>query len=165
MNNFPTAPDQLISDYWQSPVVDHQFLWLSRQLYTGLNNYFFFNNDIDGPANPIYVLTIGARETFKISDESDSSIRINNLLENMRPSQRKKGASFKVWNSPLALEACLRLGMPSKEYDEMEKFQYIVLTQDETIEFVSFKEPKWETYEGIDLDDLVLQYLKRDSWD
>lgn len=165
MNNSSTSSDQLFSDYWETPVVDHQFLWLSRQLYTGLNNYFFFNNDVEGPADPIYVLTIGPRETFKISDESDSSIRISNLLGNMLPSQRESGSSFKVWNSPLAMEACLRLGISSKEYNEMEKFQYIVLTQDETIEFVTLKEPKWETYEGIELDDLVLQYLKKDSWD
>jgi hypothetical protein len=165
MNNSLTPPDQLISDYWESPVVDHQFLWLSRQLYTGLNNYFFFNNDDEGPSDPIYVLIIGARDTFKISDESDSSIRISNLLESMLPSQRQRGSSFKVWNSPLALEACLRIGMSSKEYNEMEKFQYIVLTQDETIEFVTLNEPRWETYEGKELDDLVLYYLKKDSWD
>ena len=165
MNNSSATSDQFFSEYWETPVVDHQFLWLSRQLYTGLNNYFFFNNDVDGPADPIYVLTIGALETFKISDESDSSIRISNLLENMLPSQRKRGSSFRVWNSPLALEACRRLGMSSKEYDEMEKFQYVILTQDETIEFVTFKAPKWEIYDGVKLDDLVIQYLTKDSLD
>ena len=158
--------NQVICEYWETPVVNHQFLWLSRQLYTGLNNYFFFKNDDDGPTDPIYVVTIGARETFKISDESDSTYRVNQLLESSpRPPNGVRKKSFKVWNSPLALEACLRLGITEKEYDEMEKFQYIILTLEETIEFVTLKEPKWETYEGIELDDLVLQYLKKDSWD
>jgi hypothetical protein len=83
----------------------------------------------------------------------------------MLPSQKKHGSSFKVWNSPLALEASLRLGMSSKEYDGMEKFQYIVLAQDEIIEFVTYNLPKWEIYEGANLDELVMQYLKKDCLD
>ena len=148
--------------YWETPIVDHQFLWLAQQVYTGLNNYFFFENDIETPANPIYVMTIGAGETFKISDESDSSLRIDQLLQNRPSSPRERGRSFKVWNSPLALEACYTLGMTSKEYDEIEKFQYVIITQDETIEFSTIKEPTWEIYEGVKLEDLVIQYIKSD---
>lgn len=157
-----SSDKNIISEYWESPIVDHQFLWFSQQVYTGLNNYLFFENDIDGPADPIYVMTLGAGETFKISDESDSSIRIDKLLKNSLPSPRQRGRSFKVWNSPLALEASYTLGMTSKEHDEIEKFQYVIITQNEIIEFSTFKEPKWEIYEGIKLEDLVIQYVKKD---
>ncbi|MBP9681372.1 MAG: hypothetical protein KBD76_08200 [Bacteriovorax sp.] len=148
--------------YWETPIVDHRFLWLAQQAYTGLNNYFFFENDIETPANPIYVMTIGAGETFKISDESDSSLRIDQLLQNRPSSLRERARSFKIWNSPLALEASYTLGMTSKEYDEIEKFQFLIITQDETIEFLTLKEPTWEIYEGVKLEDLVIQYIKRD---
>jgi hypothetical protein len=156
-------PKQVISEHWETPVIDSQFLWLYRQLYTSNNNYFFFHKDSDGPEDSIYVLTIRGGETFKISDESDSTYRINRLLENAPEYHTKWPKTFKVWNSPFALEACLRLGITEKEYDEMEKFQYVVLTQDETIEFVTSDVPVWEIYEGVAHDDLVIQHLKKDS--
>lgn len=154
--------NQIICDYWNTPIINLQFIWFSKQLNTGRSNYFFFETDTDAPDGPIYVMTIGSRETVKTSEEGDSTYRINQLLESSpRPSNGIRKRSFKVWNSPLALEACLRLGITEKEYNETEKFQYIILTQNETIEFVTLKEPKWEIYEGIKLDDLVIQFLKK----
>lgn len=158
--------NQIICEYWETPVVDHQFLWLSQQLYTEMNNYFFFENDVDGPTDPIYVMCIRTRETFKISDETESANRIFELTKNKNEtSGRKRGLTFKVWNTPFAIEVCSGLKISSEEYDQMEKFQYIVSTQDETIEFVTFSPPTWETYEGIKLEDLVIQYVKKDSLD
>lgn len=138
-------------------------LWLSNQLYTGSSNYFFFENGIDDPERFIYVLTIRALDAFKLSDESDASIRINKLLDNRLPENREWARSYKIWNSPYALEASYRLGMTSKEYDETEKFQYLIVTQDVAIEFVTLALPKWEVYEGGNLDELLIQHLKRDS--
>jgi hypothetical protein len=162
-----TTPNMnILAEYWETPITNHQYLWFALQLYTGLNNYIFFENDIDGPADPIYVMTIGAGDTFKISDESDSSIRINKLLKNLPPTlKRQNGRSFKFWNSPLALEASYTLGMTPEEYNQVEPFQYVILTQNETIEFVTSREPKWEIYNGVKLDDLVIQYLKNDLLD
>ena len=154
--------NQIICEYWETPITDHPFLWFVFQLYDGKHNYFFFENDIGGPVDPIYVMTIRNRDTVKISDEGDSTLRIFNLLKNKKSSDRKKRMSFKIWNSPLALEANLRLGITPKKYDEIEKFQYLILTQDETIEFVTLEEPKWEIFKNIHLDDLVIQYLKKD---
>ena len=73
-------------------------------------------NNSSGPADPIYVLTIGWNDTFKI------------------------------WNTPLALETCH--GFP--------------ISKDE---FVTFDSPKWEIYQKIKMDDLIMQYLKKDSLD
>jgi hypothetical protein len=159
------ASNQIICEYWESPVLDHHFLWLSRQLYTGNNNYFFFENDIDGPADPIYVLTIGWNDTFKISEEGVSSSRMHELLKNRSFSHRTKGRTFKVWNTPLALETCRGFPISKDEYDQMEKFQYVIFSQNETIEFVTFDPPKWEIYQKIKMDDLIMQYLKKDSLD
>ena len=160
--NYPDA-NRISCNYWETPVTGLQTLWLSNQLYTGSNNYFFFENGIDDPVRFIYVLTIRALDAFKLSDESDSSVRIGKLLENRLPGNRERARSYKIWNSPYALEASYTLGMTSKEYDETEKFQYVIITQDVTIEFVNLNTPKWETYEGMNLDDLVIQYLKKDS--
>jgi hypothetical protein len=149
--------------YWETPVSGLKTLWLSNQLHTGSCNYFFFENDIYDSIRYVYVLTIRSLDAFKLSDESDSSIRINKLLDNRLPETKKWARSYKIWNSPYALEASYTLGMTTQEYDETEKFQYLIATQDVTIEFVTSATPQWEIYEGLNLDDLVIQYLKKDS--
>jgi hypothetical protein len=165
MKDNTTNPDKIITEYWETPILDSQYLWLYRQLYTSLNNYFFFNKDTDEPLSPIYVLTLPCRDTFKISDEGDSTMRIVELLKNRKSSYRTKGRSFKVWNSPLAIEVCRSLPIPNEEYKQIEKFQYVILAQDETIEFVTFNPPKWEIHHNILLDELVIQYLRKNSLD
>lgn len=157
--------NQSICEYWETPVIDSESLWLYRLLYTHFNTYFFFHKDRDGINDPIYVLAIRGRETFKVSDEGESTSRIHELLKNKPPYHIKWPKTFKVWNSPLAIEVCRGLAIPKEEYEQMEKYQYIVLAQDETIEFVTSKEPKWEIHQNILLDDLVIQYLKKDSLD
>jgi hypothetical protein len=126
-----TPPDtnEISCAYWETPVSGLETLWLSNQLHTGSNNYFFFENGLYDQVRFIYVLTIRSLDAFKLSDESDSSIRINKLLDNRLPENRKWARSYKIWNSPYALEASCTLGMTSKEYDEMEKFQYLICDQ------------------------------------
>jgi hypothetical protein len=144
---------QITCDFWETPIIHLEILWTSKQLNTGKNNYFFFEGDTDAPAGPIYVMAIGSKETVKTSYEGDSTYRINQLLESSsRPTSGIRKKSLKVWNSPLALEAHLRLGISEKEYNETEKFQYIVLTQNETIEFVTSMPPRWEIHQNIQLD-------------
>jgi hypothetical protein len=157
--------NQIICEHWKTPVMESESLWLYRQLFTSNSNYFFFNKDSDGPDDPIYTLTIRGGDTFKISEEGESANRIHELLKNKPPYHFKWPKTFKVWNSPLAIEVCSGLGIPKEKYEQMEKFQYIVLTQGETIEFVTFDPPKWEIHKNILMDDLVIQYLKKDSLD
>ncbi len=161
MNSADTNETRCI--YWETPVSGLETLWLSNQLHTGSNNYFFFENGIYDQVRFIYVLTIRSLDPFKLSDESDASIRISKLLDNKLPENRKWARSYKIWNSPYALEASYTLGMTSKEYDEMEKLQFLIVTQAVTIEFVTSATPVWEVHEGMNLEDLVIQYLKKDA--
>ena len=161
MNSADTNETRCV--YWETPVSGLETLWLSNQLHTGSNNYFFFENGIYDQVRFIYVLTIRSLDPFKLSDESDASIRISKLLDNKLPENRKWARSYKIWNSPYALEASYTLGMTSKEYDEMEKFQFLIVTQAVTIEFGTSATPVWEVYEGMNLEDLVIQYLKKDA--
>jgi hypothetical protein len=156
---------QVICEHWETPVIDSESLWLYRLLYTHFNTYFFFYKDHDGINNPIYVLIIRCRDTFKVSDECESTNRIHKLLKHKPPHHIKWPKTFKVWNSPLAIEVCSSRAIPKEEYEQMEKYQYIILAQDETIEFVTLDIPKWEVHQNILLDDLVIQYLKKDSLD
>ncbi|MGE3609250.1 MAG: hypothetical protein AB7I27_06655 [Bacteriovoracaceae bacterium] len=155
--------NEISCTYWDTPVSSLETLRLSNQLHTGSNNYFFFENGLYDSARFIYVLTIRSLDAFKISDESDSSVRISKLLDNRLPENRKWARSYKIWNSPYALEASYTLGMTSKEYDEMEKFQYLIVTQDVAVEFVTSMSPKWDVYKEGNLEELVIQSFKKDA--
>ncbi len=104
---------------------------------------------------------------FKIIEEGMGSNVVGNLVtrENPRVRESTKFRTFKVWNTQFTIESCLGLAIPSEEYDAMEKFQYLIYTNDAWIQFVSFDPPEWTFHHGIKLDDLVIQYLRKDSLD
>lgn len=71
-------PDKVICDYWETPVLDSESLWLYRQLYTSNNNYFFFNKNTDRPEDPIYVLMIrgGTPSRFRKKEKACSGLAV-----------------------------------------------------------------------------------------
>jgi hypothetical protein len=162
MNNIKT--NEMIAEFWETPIIDPPYLWLSQQLFTRHKNYFFFEIDFNESTNPTYVMSISNSDTFKITDETESGNRIDQYTKNMRgDSSRKRGLTYKAWNTPFAIEVCSSLIISEEEYYKMEKLQYIIATLNQNIEFVTFDPPKWEFYEGIKLEDLVIQYVKKDA--
>ncbi len=149
--------------YWDTPASVTEGLWLSNMLHTICRNYFFFENDFDSTTKFVYILTIQSGDAFKVSRESDSYIRITKLLKDRLPDDKKMERTYKIWNSPYALEASFRLGMTDEEYDKIEKFQYLIITQDECIEIVTDSLPTWEVYQEGNLEELVIERLKRDA--
>jgi hypothetical protein len=93
---------------------------------------------------------------------------VGDLLNNdISPKDKRdqRGRTFKAWNTQFAIESCLGLAIPEEEYDEMEKFQYIIYTNDAWLQFVTFDPVKWEFHQNVLLKDLVIQYLSNDSLD
>ena len=39
MNNIKT--NEMIAEFWETPIIDPPYLWLSQQLFTRNKNYFF----------------------------------------------------------------------------------------------------------------------------
>ncbi|MGE3609705.1 MAG: hypothetical protein AB7I27_08995 [Bacteriovoracaceae bacterium] len=153
--------------YWETPVVNSENLWLARILSTDKYTFFFFVKNHYLPGNEFYVLTIGGGgyEPFKITEEGLGWKTVGGLLKNKIPSKRKKGSTYKVWNTPFAKMTFGALPITTKEYEQKDKFQYVIRTNDTWIEFVSFVPPIWEHHKGIKLDRLVIQYLKKDPWE
>jgi hypothetical protein len=154
-----------IFEIWECPVVQSNELWLMNQLYTEFNIYFFFKRNHDSSENEYHVLTIHGDSPFRITEEGIGSNSVGNLvtMENAKVRESTKFRTFKVWNTQFAIESCLGLAIPAEEYDQMEKFQYLIYANDAWIQFVSFDSPEWAFHQGIKLDDLVIQYLRKDS--
>lgn len=159
----------VICDYWETPVIDSDELWLVNQLLTRENVYFFFHKNHDSPPSEYYVLAINGDDPFRITEEGLGWKVVGELLNNKVSSSEKTSAwpkTFKVWNTQFAEESFGALLITSEEYEKMEKFQYVIKTQDAWIQFVSFFEtPKWEFHQHKKLDDLVIEYLRKDMLD
>jgi hypothetical protein len=137
------------------------------QFFTESHVYFFFKRNHDSPEDEHHVLIIDGDSPFRITEEGIGSNSVGSLvtIENAKVRESTKYRTFKVWNTQFAIESCLGLAIPAEEYDAMEKFQYVIYTNDAWVQFVSFDSPKWIFHQGIKLDDLVIQYLRKDSLD
>ena len=164
MNNI--FDEKALCEYWDTPVLQSNELWLEMQFYTENQIVFFFKRNYDSPKNEYHVLTIEADSPFRIIEEGLGWKVVGDLLENNSAREEgKRGRTFKVWNTQFAIESCLGLAIPAEKYDVMEKFQYIIYTNDAWIQFVTFDPIKWEFHQNVPFKDLVLKYLSNDFLD
>jgi hypothetical protein len=160
--------DKSISfERWDTPVGTSNELWLLRQLFTTSHAYFFFHKNHDSPSDEYYILTINGDDPFRLTEEGLGSNVIGGLVTEKEANlcECTKYRTFKIWDTPFAQNSFSGLAISEEEYDKKEKFQYLIYTQDTWIEFVAFKPPKWEFHQDKKLDDLVIQYLRKDTLD
>jgi hypothetical protein len=160
--------EKIVCEYWDTPIFQSNELWLEMQVFTENYVFFFFKRNHDSPEGEHYVLSIDGYSPFRITEEGLGWKVVGDLLKNNispKDKQVQGSRTFKVWNTQFAIESCLGLAIPAEKYDAMEKFQYIIYTNDAWVQFVSFDLPKWTFHQGIKLDDLVIQYLRKDSLD
>ena len=168
MSDIKDRSKEIVYESWDTPVSKSNELWLVSQIFTTLNTHFFFKRNHDSPENEYHVLTIRGDSPFKIIEEGLGYKVVGDLLENdisPKNKQNQRVGTYKVWNTQFANESFGGLAISEKEYDRMEKFQYIISTNDDWIQFVTFRPMKWAFHEGIKLNDLVMEYLQKDSLD
>lgn len=157
----------ILFDRWETPVGNSCELWVERQLFTTFNTYFFFHKNHDSPSDDFYVLTINVGDPFRLTEEGLGSKTVGGLVtaKDAIVSECIKYRTFKVWNTSFAKKSFGGLVISEEEYNKKEKFQYLIYTQDTWIEFVAFKPPKWELHHNKKVDDLVIEYLRKDALD
>lgn len=164
MNNL--FDKKVVCEYWDTPVLESNELWLEIQFYTESHIVFFFKKNYDSHKNEYHVLTIEADSPFRITEEGLGWKVVGDLLDNNTAREEgKRGRTFKVWNTQFAIESCLGLAIPAEKFDEMEKFQFVIYTNDAWVQFVTFDSVKWEYHQGMHLKDLIVQYLSDDFLD
>ena len=157
----------ILFERWETPVGKSNELWLWRQLYTTFNIYLFFQRNHDSPSDEYYVLTINGDDPFRLTEEGLGSNTVGELITGKDATfcECLEYRTFKVWNTSFANKSFSGLVISEEEYVKKEKFQYLIYTQDTWIEFVAFKPPKWEFHQNNKLDDLVIEYLGKDTLD
>jgi hypothetical protein len=93
MNNTQNVNKEIVCEYWETPVVDCEDLWLERIIFSQNYAFFFFVKDYSLLENEFYVLTISGNghDPFKITEEGLGWKTIGDLLKNKEPSKREKG--------------------------------------------------------------------------
>ena len=160
--------NEIACEYWDTPILESNELWLVTQFFTENHVYFFFKRNHDSPENEYHVLIIEGYSPFKIIEEGLGWKVVGDLLKNNiapKRNSRQWYRTFKVWNTQFALESFSGLVVSEEDYDQMEKFQYVISANDIWIQFVTFDPVKWSFHQGIKLEDLVMQYLRQDSID
>lgn len=159
--------ESILFERWETPVGTSNELWLWRQIFTKFNTYFFFHKNHDSPEDEYYVLTINGNAPFRLTEEGLGSDSVGGLVteKDAEVSECTIFRTFKVWNTSFAIKSFSGHAISEEEYDKKEKFQYLIYTQDTWIEFVAFKSPIWEFHQDKKLDDLVIQYLRKDTLD
>ena len=167
MKNKSKLGNSITFKTWESPVIQSNELWLEMQFFTGRHIYFFFKRNHDSPENEYHVLIIDGGSPFRITEERIGSNSVGNLvtIENVTVRESTKFRTFKVWNTQFAIESFRGLAIPKEEYEQMEKFQYVIYTNDAWIQFVAFDSVQWSFHQDVKIEDLVIQYLRKDSLD
>ena len=145
---------------WDTPVMYNEQLWLLTQIYTGSDIHFFFQ--MNHGSDDIYVLSIPWTSPFRITEEGLGWTYIGNYFVNETPEQQKekKCSTYKIWNTSFAKNIYRARPLREDERNPEEIFQYLIITQDVWIEFVTLDIPQWEFYKNADPDKLVNAYMK-----
>ena len=148
---------------WDTPVMYNEQLWLLTQIYNGSDVHFFFQKNHG--SEDIYVLSIPWTSPFRITEEGLGWKYIGNYFNRVNPKEKKekKCSTFKVWNTSFAKNTYRSRPISVEEINPEDIFQYLIITQDVWIEFITLDTLKWEFYKNADPDKLVIKYIKANS--
>lgn len=153
--------DNISFKVWDTPVMYNEQLWLLAQVYNGSDIHFFFQ--MNHGSDDIHVLSIPWTSPFRITEEGLGWTYIGNYFVNETSEQQneKKCSTYKIWNTSFAKNTYRSRPISVEEINPEDIFQYLIITQDVWIEFVTLDTFKWEFYKDADPDKLVIKYIKQ----
>ncbi|MGE3609704.1 MAG: hypothetical protein AB7I27_08990 [Bacteriovoracaceae bacterium] len=130
--------------------------------------HFFFLcrfGDWQNPQEDYYELTIPTGDSFKVTEENQGWKNNEYIFEKKGPANKDPSQpcrTYKVWNTPYATDTyCSGLALAEHEINPNHIFEYMIIGQDEWIEFFTRSEPKWTRIEkGTKIAELIAGYLK-----
>lgn len=150
-------------EYWETPVMHYEQLWLLAELRIMNEIHFFFKLNSNSP-DDIHVMTISFRCPLRITDETYAYNCIGKYLKRKIPREQgeKWISSFRLWNTSFIedIEENNALSDYALQRDR-NIFQYLIITEDEWIEFISLDPPEWNFHKNVKTDELVNVYMKK----
>jgi hypothetical protein len=148
---------------WKTPIMYNEQLWLTGILQTINQTHMFFGLNTDAPKN-IHVMTFERFCPYRLTEEYLAYHCIGKYFRKKKPHNKriKKCSTWKLWNTSfiLDLETANALSDYAKKRDK-NIFEYLISTQDEDIEIISFQPPEWTLHENVKMNKLVNLYMKK----
>lgn len=153
--------NEVCFEVWETPVIHNEQLWLIAELRIQGDIHFFFHLNSNSP--DIHVATISFRSPLRITDEDFADYCIEKYLKRKAPTKPsgKRPSTFKLWNTNFIKEIDENKAL-SDFAPERDKniFQYLIVTQEEYIEFIS-EPPIWNFHQNMELEDAINFYMKQ----
>jgi hypothetical protein len=168
MKTRSTFDKDVYFEKWQNPMTEGENIWMAHQFVTYSYIYFFFQQYSDR-FKKTYVMKIGRYSPFRITEECNAVGFISKYFRSatkdpktiFRNSNGHHIQTWKLWNTQFIKEIdsnCALSGYTKKRNKKI--FQYLIITQEEWIEFISLHEPEWKVYKNKTLEELVMHYTK-----
>ncbi len=151
---------------WKTPMGHpNEFIRLGRVLTTTTDvHFFFFIDDENRYKKKIaYVLTIDRWDPLRITEEK-YNCSIGKYLKSKLP--YKFCATWKLWGTNFIKEVDQGHALSDyKKKQDKNICQYLIISEDLWIEFISDVPPKWEIYKNTTLKEIMKPYLNKWNWD
>lgn len=151
----------VLREKWKTPIMHNKQLWLQFILQTITGIHFFFT--LDDKKSEIHIMTIKSGSSYRVTEESLGYHCIGKYFRTKKPLSKKVKicSSWKLWNTSfiLDMETANALSGYAKRRDK-NRFEYLIASQDEYIEFISYDEPLWQKREDVKIDKLINEYVK-----
>jgi len=111
-----------------------------------------------------YELVIPTGSSYRITEEGMWISSVGVLISRENPTKRKKKRirSFKIWNTPFAQSMYHGQPVALEDVKEKDIYQYLIVCQDDWIEFFSKSPPKWiKLKKGASISKQIGSYLKK----
>lgn len=155
-------------EFWSTPLNEAEWVWISSILQTKDRIHFFFRFNTDS-AKEIHVLTTERHNPYRLIEERYAVACVN---KNLVPAKKMKDIfinskgrplrTWKLWGTQYIKEIDENSVLSSENRIAKKNIvQYLIQTQDDCVEFITQKEPRWKSYKKSKLEDLLVYYAKK----
>ena len=152
----------VVYEKWKTPIMHNNQLWLHFVLQTITDLHFFFS--LNDKKKEIHIMTIDSARAYRVTEEGLGYHCIGKYFKSKKPisNRVKKCSTWKLWNTSfiLDMETANALSGYAKKRNK-KYFEYLISTQDEDIEFISYDDPIWTKHENVKIDKLISEYVKK----
>jgi hypothetical protein len=148
---------------WNTPIMYNNQLWLVAELRIMNDIHFFFKLNSDSRGE-YYTTTISSRCPLRITDETYAHNCIGKYLDWKIPRKKDNPGSstLKLWNTSFIKDIEENNAMSGYALERNKDiFQYLIITNDEWVEFITLSPVEWSFHKDVKIDELISAYLKK----
>ena len=158
-------------EHWSTPLDQAQSVWLITAVMSPNQMHLIFSFEKGAP-NIKYVMSLGRGWPIRFTEEEYAVGCIEKYFEKQKkepePPRNQKGQHFKtwkLWGTKYIKEINTNHAISDYKPPKYKNIpQYLIITQDEWIEFIGTCEPTWNIHKNASTQKLIKRYSKKIQW-